>query len=89
MAMDVKEPNLGEKRPLTITLPADSCTPKVVDSLKEVLAGHPGSTQVFLNLGGRDKTTTLRLGSQFWVDTSNGLHAELKALLGPHALASV
>jgi DNA polymerase-3 subunit alpha len=86
MAMDVKEPNLGEARPLTITLPADSCTPTVVDSLKEVLSGHPGSTQVFLSLGGREKTTTLRLGSQFWVDTSNGLHAELKALLGPQAL---
>jgi DNA polymerase-3 subunit alpha len=89
MAMEVKEPNLGEQRPLTINLPADSCTPRVVDSLKEVLTGHPGSTQVFLNVGGREKTTTLRLGSQFWVDTSNGLHAELKALLGPQALVSV
>lgn len=89
MAMEVKEPNLGEQRPLTINLPADSCTPNVVDSLKEVLSGHPGPTQVFLNLGGPEKTTILRLGSQFRVDTSNGLHAELKALLGPKALVSV
>jgi DNA polymerase-3 subunit alpha len=88
MAMEVKEPNLGEERPLTINLTADSCTPRVVDSLKEVLAGHPGSTQVFLNVGTGGKTTTLRLGSQFWVDASNGLHAELKALLGPQALLS-
>jgi DNA polymerase-3 subunit alpha len=89
MAMEIKEPNLGEQRPLTINLPADSCTANVVDSLKEVLSGHPGDTQVFLSLGGREKTTILRLGSQFWVDTSNGLHAELKALLGPRALVSV
>jgi hypothetical protein len=27
----------------------------------------------------------LRLGSEFYVDTHNGLHAELKALLGPKA----
>jgi DNA polymerase-3 subunit alpha len=89
MAMEVKEPNLGENRPLTINLPADSCTPNVVDSLKEVLSGHPGSTQVFLSLGRGGKTTILRLGSQFWVDTSNGLHAELKALLGPQALVTI
>jgi hypothetical protein len=28
----------------------------------------------------------LRLGSEFSVDTSNGLHAELKALLGPNTV---
>jgi DNA polymerase-3 subunit alpha len=89
MALEVKEPKLGENLPLTISMPIDACTEKVVESLKEVLSGHPGSTQVFLHLGGGKKTTTLRLGSEFWVDTSRGLHAELKALLGPQALASV
>jgi DNA polymerase-3 subunit alpha len=86
IAMEVREPDLGEERPLVINLVTDSCTQAVVDSLKDVLAGHPGSTQVFLNLANGSKSTTLRLGSEFWVDTSNGLHAELKALLGPKAL---
>jgi hypothetical protein len=31
----------------------------------------------------------LRLGSQYYVDTTNGLHAELKALLGPKAVVAV
>jgi DNA polymerase III subunit alpha len=88
IVMEAREPDLGEDRPLVISMPQDACTPKVVDSLKEVLAGHPGSTQVFLQLGRGEKETVLRLGSQYWVDTTNGLHAELKALLGPSSIAS-
>jgi DNA polymerase-3 subunit alpha len=52
------------------------------------LTSHPGSTQVFLHLDSGTARTVLRLGSEFWVDTGNGLHAELKALLGPGALSS-
>ncbi|MGH2753333.1 MAG: DNA polymerase III subunit alpha [Actinomycetota bacterium] len=87
IAMKVSKPDLGADRPLIINLPVESCTEPVVDSLKEVLTGHPGSTQVFLHLAG-NKTTVLRLDSRFSVDTTNGLHAELKALLGPSALTS-
>ncbi|HVF52779.1 MAG TPA: DNA polymerase III subunit alpha [Actinomycetota bacterium] len=89
IAMDIKEPNLGEQLPLVITLSAASCTPTVVTALKDVLASHPGETQVFLNLERNGGMTVLRLGSEFWVDQSNGLHAELKALLGPSALVAV
>lgn len=88
IAMEVHEPKLGFDDPLQINLAIDSCTPKVVDELKDVLSSHPGSTQVFLNLDGGARKTVLRLGSEFWVDTSNGLHAELKALLGPAALTN-
>jgi DNA polymerase-3 subunit alpha len=89
IAIEVREPKLGDDYPLVINLSVDACTPGVVDQLKDVLANHPGSTQVFLHLAKSQKTTVLRLGSEFWVDTSNGLHAELKALLGPGALASM
>jgi DNA polymerase III subunit alpha len=89
IAMDIHEPRLGDNLPLVISLKVDSCTQIIVDQLKDVLSNHPGSTQVFLHLAKSEKTTVLRLGSQFWVDTSNGLHAELKALLGPGALASI
>jgi DNA polymerase III subunit alpha len=61
----------------------------MVEQLKDVLAGHPGSTQVFLHLAKSRKTTVLRLGSDFCVDATNGLHAEIKALLGPSALSFV
>jgi len=86
MALEFHEPDLGEDHPLVINLAVEACTPKVVDSLKDVLASHPGTTQVFLHLAKERKTTVLRLGSEFSVDTTNGLHAELKALLGPTSL---
>ncbi|HJR44045.1 MAG TPA: DNA polymerase III subunit alpha [Actinomycetota bacterium] len=86
MALEFHEPDLGEDRPLVINMSLEACTQKVVDSLKDVLANHPGTTQVFLHLAKSKKTTVLRLGSEFSVDTSNGLHAELKALLGPTSL---
>ncbi len=83
IALELQEPNLAD-RPLVIKLPVESCTERVVGQLKEVLAGHPGSTQVFLELAREAQTkTVLRLGSEFWVDSSNGLCAELKVLLGP------
>jgi hypothetical protein len=33
------------------------------------------------------QSTMLRLDSEYWVDTSNGLHAEVKSLLGPNSVA--
>ena len=86
VALEVAEPRLGANRPLEIRLPADGCTPQVVDQIKEILSTHPGSTQVFLHLDRPERTTVLRLSSEFCVTTSNGIHAELKALLGPRSL---
>jgi DNA polymerase-3 subunit alpha len=89
IAMELTEPDL-EDRPLVINLPSDACTPTLVEGLKQVFASHPGSTQVFLELGATSEAkTVLRLGSEFWVDTSNGLAAELKVLLGRDALARI
>ena len=87
MAMEIHEPKLGDTHPLVIKLAAEACTRNAVDDLKDVLAGHPGHTPVFLHLDKGGTATVLRLASEFSVDTSNGLHAELKALLGPQALA--
>ncbi|MFN2488745.1 MAG: DNA polymerase III subunit alpha [Actinomycetota bacterium] len=81
IAMEVHEPRLDD-RPVVIGIGTDTCTPSLVEDLKEILGNHPGSTQVFLRLAGGARTTVLRLGSEFCVDTHNGLHAELKANLG-------
>ena len=88
MAMEIHEPKLGDAIPLVINLAADVLTNRTIDTLKEVLQSHPGSTQVFLHLAKGPKTTVLRLGSEFAVNTANGLFAELKAVLGPAALIS-
>jgi DNA polymerase III subunit alpha len=89
VALEIIEPQLGADPPLVINLTVDSCTPSTVETLKSVLASHPGTTQVFLHLVRGARTTVLRLGSEFWVDGANGLHAELKALLGPRALTAL
>jgi DNA polymerase-3 subunit alpha len=89
VGLEIHEPRLGDDQPVVIKLPAGSCTHHTVGQLKDVLTSHPGATRVFLHLGDGHKTTVLRLGSEFWVDTSNGLHAELKALLGPGALSEI
>jgi DNA polymerase-3 subunit alpha len=86
IAMEMREPELGEDKPLEIFLAMEACTEKTVANLKDVLSSHPGATQVFLHIAKAERTTVLRLGSEFSVDTTNGLHAELKALLGPRAL---
>jgi DNA polymerase-3 subunit alpha len=88
IALEVREPNLGKEQPLEIKLPGESCTEKFVDSLKEILSNHPGSTHVFLHLEKGTNTTVLRLGSQYAVDARNGLYAELKAALGAEVLIS-
>jgi len=74
--------------PLVLEVAAERCTPRLVDRLKEVLEAHPGRTPVHLRLisvGGTPKT--LRLPHRFSIERRNGLYAELKALLGPAALA--
>jgi len=80
-AYELAKPRLDE-RPFEIRLLPGACTPQFVGRLKDILADHPGTTQVFLHLATEAKTTVLRLGSEFCVDTRNGLHAELKATLG-------
>jgi DNA polymerase-3 subunit alpha len=82
VASEVKEPDLGADRPFELGLEAAACNEAVVGRLKQVLANHPGSTQVLLHLRGRERTTVLRLPSEYWVDASNGLHAEVKATFG-------
>jgi len=87
VAHEVSYPNLeGGGNPLILQMPAERCTPALVDRLKGVLESHPGRTPVHLRLtsnGGQPKT--LRLPHRFAVERRDGLYAELKTLLGPKA----
>jgi DNA polymerase-3 subunit alpha len=89
IAMDVTVPDITEapRGPVTITLPAPRCTPPVVERLKEVLGTHPGTTEVRLQLQAGERTTVLRLDDRLRVTPTSGLMADLKALLGPGAVA--
>ncbi len=89
IAMDVTIPDVseGERGPVVISLAATRCTPPVVERLKEVLATHPGTTEVRLRLQAGEATKTLRLDDRLRVSASSALMGDLKALLGPGALA--
>ncbi len=86
--LEVSVPDLaqGPAGPVLVTLPSTRCTPPVVDQLKEVLAAHPGVTEVRLRLMTKTSTTVMRLDDRLRVAASPALFADLKALLGPHCL---
>jgi DNA polymerase III subunit alpha len=88
IAMDVSVPDVTEpvRGPVTITLPVNRCTPPLVERLKDVLATHPGTTEVRLQVQAGAKMTVLRLDDRLRVTPTSGLMAELKALLGPAAI---
>jgi DNA polymerase-3 subunit alpha len=74
--------------PIVISLPAARCTPQIVQQLRDVLASHPGRTEVRLRLQSADRTTVMKLDERLRVTPSPPLMADLKALLGPACLAS-
>jgi DNA polymerase-3 subunit alpha len=67
-------------------MPAARCVPPVVERLKEILAAHPGTTEVHLHLASSGRTTVLRLDDRLRVTPSPALYGDLKALLGPTCL---
>ncbi len=88
IAMELVVPDLstGPRGPVLLTLPATRCTPPVVERLSEVLASHPGTTDVHLHLTSGARTTVLRLDERLRVTAGPALMGDLKALLGPACL---
>ncbi|MDQ1397626.1 MAG: polymerase subunit alpha, partial [Acidimicrobiaceae bacterium] len=84
VCMEVKRPELTAEGadPLKVVLPLSRLTDDTVGCLKRLLVDHPGDSPVFLGIG--DKL--LRLPDEFNVDSSNGLCAELRVLLGADCL---
>jgi DNA polymerase-3 subunit alpha len=90
VAMELTLPDLsdGPRGPVVITLPVARCVPPVVDRLKEVLATHPGVTEVHLQLQqAAGRTTVMRLDDRLRVMPGPALFGDLKALLGPGCVA--
>ena len=92
IASDLTVPDLsvGERKPVVVSLPTARCTPPVVERLKDVLAAHPGTTEVHLQLEGGGKRTLLRLD---WARTGPAVaeatvvadafcHSMVRALVG-------
>ncbi len=89
IASEVSVPDLSEgpRGPVVVSLAAARCTPPVVERLKEVLATHPGTTEVHLQLVSGERRTALKVADGFRVSATPALMGDLKALLGPACLA--
>ncbi|MGI8523130.1 MAG: DNA polymerase III subunit alpha [Nocardioides sp.] len=89
-AEEISVPDLqqGPAGPVLVSLPSTRVTAHVVDALKDVLATHPGVTEVHLRLLGRGSTTVMRVDDRLRVTPSPALFADLKQLLGPGCLSS-
>jgi DNA polymerase III subunit alpha len=85
IAMDLTIPDLtmDDSGPFVVSMPVARCVPPVVERLREVLATHPGPTEVHLKLRGNERTTVVRLDDKLRVAASPSLIGDLKQLLGP------
>ncbi len=88
IASELTLPDLSEASsgPVVVTVPVARCTPPVIERLKDVLATHPGVTEVHLRLQGGGRTTVMRIDDGLRVTPSSALTGDLKALLGPACL---
>jgi DNA polymerase III subunit alpha len=86
---DLTVPDLTKRAqgPIIVALPPERCTAPMVERLREVLAAHPGTTEVHMQLVNGDRRHRLRLGDGFRVTPSPALMGDLKALLGAAAVS--
>jgi DNA polymerase-3 subunit alpha len=83
ICLEIKRPDLNARdQPLHVEVPVHVLTDERVESLKRLLSEHPGPSPVLLYVGAK----CIRLASQWSVDTTRGLLAELRVLLGPACL---
>jgi DNA polymerase-3 subunit alpha len=79
--LDITSGPLG---PLLISLPISSCTPPIVDRIKEILRSHPGKREVHLQINDAGSNTMMKIDAL--VTSSPSLSADLKSILGPDCL---
>jgi DNA polymerase-3 subunit alpha len=82
--LDITE---GPRGPVTVKMAPARCTQPMVNRLKDVLATHPGTTEVHLKLINGEREKLLKLGDGFRVTPSAALMGDLKALLGPQSVS--
>jgi DNA polymerase-3 subunit alpha len=80
--------NVRASGPVVVKMAPVRCTPPMVERLREVLAAHPGTAEVHLQLENGERQQRLRLGERFRVTPSAALMGDLKALLGPQAVGA-
>ena len=89
MALELTVPDLAAataNQPFVIHLSDARVTAQSLPRLREVLASHPGMSEVRVRMRGRATTTVFKVGDHLRVTPSPALMGDLKALLGPSCL---
>jgi DNA polymerase-3 subunit alpha len=70
-------------RPMHLTCAAAELTPAAIEDLKQMIEEFPGPAEVLIDIQTADGTRTLRLGSEYRVQHTQALRAELANALAP------
>jgi DNA polymerase-3 subunit alpha len=87
-AFEITVPDLGQAKtgPVEIYIPQSRVNPAMMDSLRNVLASHPGTIPVHLTVVMPDRQVSTRLEDSLRVSANGALYGDLKALLGANCL---
>ncbi len=87
-ALEVSVPDISaaQSGPVKLYLPESRINPAVMDSLRQILQTHKGTTEVHLTLIQDNSLISLKTDDKLRVNPSTSLFADLKALLGPGCL---
>ena len=87
-ALEVSVPDISAAYtgPVNVYIPETRVNAAVMDSLRQILSTHPGTTEVHLTVVQTDKFVSVKTDDKLRVALSPSLFADLKALLGAACL---
>jgi DNA polymerase-3 subunit alpha len=87
-ALEITTPDIAGavSGPVKLFIPETRINPSVMDSLKQILITHQGTTEVHLTLVQDESLISLKTDDKLRVSPSPSFFADLKALLGPGCL---
>jgi DNA polymerase-3 subunit alpha len=87
-ALEVSVPDISAaySGPVNVYIPETRVNAAVMDSLRQILSAHPGTTEVHLTVVQTDKFVSVKTDDKLRVAPSPSLFADLKSLLGAACL---
>jgi len=87
-ALEVSVPDISAaySGPVNVYIPETRVNAAVMDSLRQILSAHPGTTEVHLTVVQADRFVSVKTDDKLRVAPSPSLFADLKALLGAACL---
>ena len=87
-ALEISVPDISAaySGPVNVYIPETRVNAAVMDSLRQILSAHPGTTEVHLTVVQTDKFVSVKTDDKLRVAPSPSLFADLKALLGAACL---